>query len=54
MFYVPGMTTSPVSRGERVFPYLDPFSHILGSVPQGNISSIYFLFAVGVCKGEVR
>ncbi|NXE75664.1 IDS sulfatase, partial [Cochlearius cochlearius] len=34
MFYVPGMTTSSVSQGERVFPYLDPFSHILGLVPQ--------------------
>ncbi|XP_048815889.1 iduronate 2-sulfatase isoform X2 [Lagopus muta] len=35
MFYVPGMTTSSASRGGRVFPYLDPFSHILGLVPQG-------------------
>uniref|UniRef100_A0A8C9FP19 Iduronate 2-sulfatase n=1 Tax=Pavo cristatus TaxID=9049 RepID=A0A8C9FP19_PAVCR len=30
MFYVPGMTTSSASQGERVFPYLDPFSHVLG------------------------
>ncbi|XP_009899825.2 iduronate 2-sulfatase [Dryobates pubescens] len=34
MFYVPGMTTSFVSQGERVFPYLDPFSHVSGLVPQ--------------------
>lgn len=35
MFYVPGVTTSPASQGARVFPYLDPFSHSGGSVPQG-------------------
>ncbi|XP_015133790.1 iduronate 2-sulfatase isoform X2 [Gallus gallus] len=35
MFYVPRMTTSSASQGERVFPYLDPFSHIVGLVPQG-------------------
>ncbi|XP_068008293.1 iduronate 2-sulfatase isoform X1 [Melanerpes formicivorus] len=34
MFYVPGMTTSSASQGERVFPYLDPFSHVSGLVPQ--------------------
>lgn len=42
MFYVPGMTTSPVSQGARVFPYLDPFSHIGGSVPQGKFPGLIF------------
>lgn len=42
MFYVPGMTTSSVSQGERVFPYLDPFSHILGLVPQGKFPAFIF------------
>ncbi|NWQ81331.1 IDS sulfatase, partial [Columbina picui] len=37
MFYVPGKTTSAVSQGGRVFPYLDPFSHTLGLVPQGKL-----------------
>ncbi|NWX97340.1 IDS sulfatase, partial [Nothoprocta ornata] len=35
MFYVPGMTSSSAGRGEKVFPYLDPFSHISDLVLQG-------------------
>ncbi|OXB75222.1 UNVERIFIED_CONTAM: hypothetical protein H355_016955, partial [Colinus virginianus] len=35
MFYVPGMTTSSASQGERVFPFLNPFSRTLDLVPQG-------------------
>lgn len=42
MFYVPGMTTSPVSQGARVFPYLDPFSHIGVSAPQGKFPVLTF------------
>ncbi|NXC15173.1 IDS sulfatase, partial [Corythaeola cristata] len=48
MFYVPGMTTSSASQGERVFPYLDPFSHVLGLVPQGrrkNVVELVSLFS---------
>ncbi|XP_030352934.1 iduronate 2-sulfatase isoform X1 [Strigops habroptila] len=46
MFYVPGMTTSPVSRGESMFPYLDPFSHILGLVPQGQSKKVVELVSL--------
>ncbi|KAM4660137.1 iduronate 2-sulfatase isoform 3-T3 [Amazona ochrocephala] len=46
MFYVPGMTTPPVSRGERVFPYLDPFNHILGFVPQGQSKKVVELVSL--------
>ncbi|KAM9538179.1 iduronate 2-sulfatase isoform 3-T3 [Guaruba guarouba] len=46
MFYVPGMTTSPVSQGERMFPYLDPFSHILGFVPQGQSKKVVELVSL--------
>ncbi|XP_068268032.1 iduronate 2-sulfatase [Nyctibius grandis] len=46
MFYVPGMTTSSVSHGERVFPYLDPFSHISGLVPQGQSKKVVELVSL--------
>ncbi|XP_069667249.1 iduronate 2-sulfatase isoform X2 [Haliaeetus albicilla] len=46
MFYVPGMTTSSVSQGERVFPYLDPFSHILSLVPQGQSKKVVELVSL--------
>ncbi|XP_064374327.1 iduronate 2-sulfatase isoform X2 [Dromaius novaehollandiae] len=35
MFYVPGMTSSSASQGKKIFPYLDPFSHISDLVLQG-------------------
>ncbi|XP_032928544.1 iduronate 2-sulfatase isoform X2 [Catharus ustulatus] len=46
MFYVPGMTTSPVSQGARVFPYLDPFSHIGVSAPQGQSKKVVELVSL--------
>ncbi|XP_066415617.1 iduronate 2-sulfatase [Molothrus aeneus] len=46
MFYVPGMTTSPISQEARVFPYLDPFSHIGGSVPQGQSKKVVELVSL--------
>ncbi|XP_010171947.1 iduronate 2-sulfatase [Antrostomus carolinensis] len=46
MFYVPGMTTPSVSQGERVFPYLDPFSHTLGLVPQGRSKKVVELVSL--------
>ncbi|NXN67704.1 IDS sulfatase, partial [Himantopus himantopus] len=46
MFYVPGMTTSSVRQGERVFPYLDPFSPILGLVPQGRSKKVVELVSL--------
>ncbi|NWR54961.1 IDS sulfatase, partial [Bucorvus abyssinicus] len=46
MFYVPGMTARPVSRGKRVFPYLDPFSHGLGLVPQGQSKKVVELVSL--------
>ncbi|KAJ7402673.1 iduronate 2-sulfatase [Pitangus sulphuratus] len=46
MFYVPGMTTSSVSQGTRVFPYLDPFSHTAGSVPQGQSKKVVELVSL--------
>ncbi|XP_014737027.1 PREDICTED: iduronate 2-sulfatase isoform X2 [Sturnus vulgaris] len=41
-----GMTTSPVSQGARVFPYLDPFSHTGGSAPQGQIEKVVELVSL--------
>ncbi|NXU49841.1 IDS sulfatase, partial [Turnix velox] len=46
MFYVPGMTTSSVPRGERVFPYLDPFSHVWGTEPQGRSKKVVELVSL--------
>ncbi|NXT92090.1 IDS sulfatase, partial [Anhinga rufa] len=46
MFYVPGMTTYSVSQGERVFPYLDPFSHISGVVPEGRSEKVVELVSL--------
>ncbi|XP_017675243.1 PREDICTED: iduronate 2-sulfatase [Lepidothrix coronata] len=46
MFYVPGMTTSSVSQGMRVFPYLDPFSHVVGSGPQGQSKKVVELVSL--------
>ncbi|XP_064319251.1 iduronate 2-sulfatase [Phalacrocorax carbo] len=46
MFYVPGMTTSSVSQRERVFPYLDPFSHILRKVPEGRSEKVVELVSL--------
>ncbi|XP_021262046.1 iduronate 2-sulfatase isoform X2 [Numida meleagris] len=46
MFYVPGMTTSSAGQGGRVFPYLDPFSHILGVVPQGRSNKMVELVSL--------
>ncbi|KAM6117336.1 iduronate 2-sulfatase [Pterocles gutturalis] len=46
MFYVPGMTTSSVRQGERVFPYLDPFSHVLDLAPQGQRKKVVELVSL--------
>ncbi|XP_053931594.1 iduronate 2-sulfatase isoform X2 [Cuculus canorus] len=46
MFYVPGVTTSSVSEGERIFPYLDPFGHGLGLVPQGHSKKVVELVSL--------
>ncbi|XP_005532442.1 PREDICTED: iduronate 2-sulfatase isoform X2 [Pseudopodoces humilis] len=46
MFYVPGMTTSPVSQRARVFPYLNPFSHIGGLAPQGQSKKVVELVSL--------
>ncbi|NXL41979.1 IDS sulfatase, partial [Podilymbus podiceps] len=46
LFYVPGMTTSSVSQGRRIFPYLDPFNHILGLVPQGQSKKVVELVSL--------
>ncbi|KAM6061195.1 iduronate 2-sulfatase isoform 1-T1 [Chlamydotis macqueenii] len=46
MFYVPGLTTSSVSEGERVFPYLDPFSHSSGLVPQEQSKKVVELLSL--------
>ncbi|XP_054071385.1 iduronate 2-sulfatase [Rissa tridactyla] len=46
MFYVPGMTTSSLGQGERIFPYLDPFSHVLGLVPQGQSKKVVELVSL--------
>ncbi|XP_010192656.1 PREDICTED: iduronate 2-sulfatase [Mesitornis unicolor] len=46
MFYVPGMTTSSVSQGERVFPYLDPFSRTSGFIPQGQSKKVVELVSL--------
>ncbi|XP_009995399.1 PREDICTED: iduronate 2-sulfatase [Chaetura pelagica] len=46
MFYVPGMTTSSVSQGERVFPYLDPFSSTSVLVPQGRSKKVVELVSL--------
>ncbi|XP_009887559.1 PREDICTED: iduronate 2-sulfatase [Charadrius vociferus] len=46
MLYVPGMTTSSVRPGERVFPYLDPFHHVLGLVPQGQSKKVVELVSL--------
>ncbi|XP_071613787.1 iduronate 2-sulfatase isoform X2 [Heliangelus exortis] len=46
MFYVPGMTSPSVSQGERVFPYLDPFSHHLSLVPQGRSNQVVELVSL--------
>uniref|UniRef100_A0A8B9D8Z6 Iduronate 2-sulfatase n=1 Tax=Anser cygnoides TaxID=8845 RepID=A0A8B9D8Z6_ANSCY len=46
MFYVPGMTASAASRRGRIFPYLDPFSHNLGLVPQGQSKKVVELVSL--------
>ncbi|NXK55885.1 IDS sulfatase, partial [Chauna torquata] len=46
MFYVPGITASSASQGERVFPYLDPFRHTLGLVPQGQSKKVVELVSL--------
>ncbi|XP_061862904.1 iduronate 2-sulfatase [Colius striatus] len=46
MFYVPGVTTSSVGQGDRVFPYLDPFNHISGLVPQGRSKKVVELVSL--------
>ncbi|XP_042336438.1 iduronate 2-sulfatase isoform X2 [Sceloporus undulatus] len=34
MFYVPGLTTPIFNPGEKVFPFIDPFSQVSSPVPQ--------------------
>uniref|UniRef100_A0A8D0HEL2 Iduronate 2-sulfatase n=1 Tax=Sphenodon punctatus TaxID=8508 RepID=A0A8D0HEL2_SPHPU len=34
MFYVPGLTTFFPYLGQRLFPYIDPFSHVSSPAPQ--------------------
>ncbi|XP_065702660.1 iduronate 2-sulfatase [Patagioenas fasciata] len=53
IFYVPGMTTSSVSQGERVFPYLDPFSHTLGLVPRGRSEKVVELVSLFATLAEL-
>ncbi|KAM8800079.1 iduronate 2-sulfatase [Eudromia elegans] len=46
MFYVPGMTSSSASRGEKVFPYLDPFSYVSDLVLQGQSKKVVELVSL--------
>ncbi|XP_064933559.1 iduronate 2-sulfatase isoform X2 [Columba livia] len=53
IFYIPGMTTSSVSRGERVFPYLDPFSHTFCLVPRGRSEKVVELVSLFATLAEL-
>nr|XP_008167281.1 LOW QUALITY PROTEIN: iduronate 2-sulfatase [Chrysemys picta bellii] len=46
MFYVPGKTSSFARPGERVFPYLDPFTHVSGSVAAGKAKKMVELVSL--------
>ncbi|XP_065267098.1 iduronate 2-sulfatase [Emys orbicularis] len=46
MFYVPGKTSSFARPGERVFPYLDPFTHVSDSVAAGKAKKMVELVSL--------
>ncbi|CAM4603248.1 unnamed protein product [Lepidochelys olivacea] len=46
MFYVPGKTSSFARPGERIFPYLDPFTHISDSVAAGKTKKMVELVSL--------
>uniref|UniRef100_A0A8C3SZE6 Iduronate 2-sulfatase n=2 Tax=Chelydra serpentina TaxID=8475 RepID=A0A8C3SZE6_CHESE len=46
MFYVPGKTYSFARPGERIFPYLDPFTHASDSVAAGKAKKMVELVSL--------
>ncbi|XP_075797198.1 iduronate 2-sulfatase isoform X2 [Pelodiscus sinensis] len=46
MFYVPGKTSSFARPGERLFPYLDPFTHVSDFVAPGKAKKMVELVSV--------
>ncbi|XP_067404204.1 iduronate 2-sulfatase isoform X1 [Emydura macquarii macquarii] len=46
MFYVPGKTSSSARPGERLFPYLNPFTHVSDSVAAGKAKKIVELVSL--------